>query len=86
MMKVDLQILSILHEADLAIPPYTLAFELDYGSAYMSQRCRALTEVGLLELARGEKRGLYQITDLGRRYLNEELTEAEWEQIEAHEP
>jgi repressor of nif and glnA expression len=77
MMKADLYILDLLDQVDLALSPPVLAFELDYHGDYMSKRCRVLTEAGLLESAREEKRGLYRITDFGQRYLNEELSNEE---------
>lgn len=81
MKTADLYLLHLLDEVDIAISPPALALELDYHRDYMSQRCRVLAEAELVESAREEKRGLYRITDLGQRYLAEDLSDNEREQI-----
>lgn len=82
MMRADLYVLDLLDGVDIALSPLVISFELDYDGDYMSARCRALDEAGLVEKAREGKRGLYQITDLGRRYLDEDLSDEERERLD----
>jgi predicted transcriptional regulator len=82
MMTADLYILDLLDKVDIVLSPPVLAFELDYHGDYMSQRCRAMAKAGLIESVHEEKSGPYRITDLGRRYLDEDLSEEERERLD----
>jgi DNA-binding transcriptional ArsR family regulator len=82
MMTADLYILDFFDQVEITLSPLVLAFELDYSRQYVSKRCRTLTGAGLLTLPRGEdSHGLYALTDFGRRFLNDELTDEESERL-----
>lgn len=52
--------------------PTTVEANIDYKISHVRGRLRALQEGGLVEYY-DEDRGLYQITDRGRAYLNGDL-------------
>ena len=88
MNKTDNAILDFLdgHEADdFRAPPMTIAVNIGQSRTYVGQRARGLADVGLVVQVEGSK-GYYQLTDLGRRYLVNELTESEGEQLEQGNP
>jgi hypothetical protein len=88
MNKTDNAILDFLdgHEAgDFRAPPMTIAVNIGQSRTYVGQRARGLADVGLLVQVEGSK-GYYQLSDLGRRYLANELNEPEGEQLEQGNP
>jgi predicted transcriptional regulator len=86
MMTADLYILDFFDQVGISLSPLVLAYELDYTRQYVSKRCRTLTDVGLLTLPRGEDSyGLYELTDLGHRFLNDELTDEEREHVNEYD-
>jgi len=70
MNQCDNRILEFLDETDIVATPFVIASNIDYSRQYVNQRVRILTTNDLLENT-GE--GLYQITDLGRQYLEGNL-------------
>ncbi len=52
------------------VPPAVIARNTDMHRNYAGERCRELTNYGLLQKREG---GYYQLSDLGEAYLNEEL-------------
>ena len=72
MTRADDAILELLQEAGIAANPSTIAFNIDYDNRYVSQRCRKLADNGLVERVH-ETKAMYQITELGNRYLRGEL-------------
>lgn len=73
MVPVDDAILEYVRDAG-EVPPAVIGRNIDTHRNYAGERCRVLTEHGLLE-AVGD--GYYSLTELGRRYLDEELSSGE---------
>lgn len=61
--------------------PRVIAANIDYQPATARERVTPLRRAGLIEYT-DERSALYQITDLGERYLNDELSEDEIEEID----
>lgn len=69
MVPVDDAILEYVRDAG-EVPPAVIGRNIDTHRNYAGERCRILTEHGLLD-AVGD--GYYALTKLGHRYLNEDL-------------
>jgi predicted transcriptional regulator len=69
MTRADDLTIDYLGDVDLASPA-EIAEETDYNRKYIGRRARKLARAGLLE---NLGRGLYQITDRGREYLEGEF-------------
>lgn len=69
MRAVDDPILEYLRDEGAGTPK-SIADVLGKNNNYIGDRCRVLTDYGLL---RRPSRGLYLLTDEGRQYLDEEL-------------
>ena len=78
MTRADDAILELLHEAGIAANPSTIAFNIDYDNRYISQRCRILAENKLVERVHKTK-AMYRITELGERYLVDDVDKEELE-------
>ncbi|ELY52480.1 phage PhiH1 repressor protein [Natronolimnohabitans innermongolicus JCM 12255] len=63
----------------LVANPATVEANIDYKISHVRRRLRALLQGGLVEYY-DEDRGLYQITDRGRAYLQGELDADDLEQ------
>ena len=81
MAKADDYILELLATAGIAANPATISYNIDYDRSYVSSRCRELDQAGLLD-REDEARAMYRITDLGERYLNDDLTDQERERLD----
>ena len=82
----DDAILELLDETDMVLTPKVMAFQIDYDYTYLRQRLGVLKEHGLIahpvETPSGvSQSGVYEITPLGRRYLNGEATREELETV-----
>jgi len=73
MVPVDDAILEYIRDAG-EVPPAVIGRNIDTHRNYAGERCRILTKHRLLERA-GD--GYYSLTELGRRYLDEELSSGE---------
>lgn len=71
MNQTDDRILELLGETNLTLSPRIIAYETEYNRDWIAQRLPLLMHGGLISK---EGKGLYHITDLGRRYLNGEAT------------
>lgn len=83
MTRSDLIILNFLdgHEVeDLAVPPLVLSRNTSIAKSTARARLRALTDGELVEKM-DDTGGYYRLTDLGRRFVHEELTDEEQERI-----
>jgi len=80
MTRADDYILELLDNADIAANPATISYNIDYDRSYISKRCRILDAAGLVNREDAD-RAMYRITDLGRRYLDDELTSSEEEDL-----
>lgn len=78
MTRADDAILELLSEAGIAANPSTVAFNIDYDRRYVARRCRTLSEYALVNRVH-EGKAMYEITDLGERYLQGEITATELE-------
>ncbi|THE64528.1 hypothetical protein D8Y22_12865 [Salinadaptatus halalkaliphilus] len=58
------------------VPPAVIGRNIDSHPNYVGQRCRILSENGLLNRAED---GYYSLTELGKRYLDEEIDPDELE-------
>lgn len=79
MTRGDDRILEFLHEKDIKCTPKVLALNIEFSQQYVNERLRHLREADLVERI---DRGVYQITDRGRRYLSGDLEEDERDEIE----
>ncbi|WP_080506910.1 winged helix-turn-helix domain-containing protein [Halorubrum distributum] len=68
-MPTDDRILEAL-EGGLRLTPAVIAENIDKSRTHVSRRLSDLTDYGLIEKP---KRGYYEITDVGREYLDGEL-------------
>jgi predicted transcriptional regulator len=68
-MPTDDRILEVL-EGGLRLTPAVIAENIDKSRTHVSRRLSDLTDYGLVEKP---KRGYYEITDVGREYLDGEL-------------
>jgi len=85
--SVDADILEWLESHDAVYTPRSLYYSLERASenavpsySQVSRRVRTLTDAGLLERY-DDTRGQYCLSDLGRRYLDDDLEAEEWEEI-----
>lgn len=76
----DERVLEFLAEHDIVASPSVIAANIDYNASYISRRCTQLLDASLIRRADASN---YHITELGERYLEGNLTEAEVEEIEA---
>jgi len=53
------------------VKPATLALNIPYSRGHIARRCKVLKEHGLLE--RHEDTAGYRVTDLGKKFLRDEL-------------
>lgn len=82
MTRGDDYILQFFVEANIAASPNVIGYNIDYSRQYVARRCSTLTTGGLLERV-DEEKAMYRITDLGRKYIRDDLSEDEIERIEA---
>jgi DNA-binding IclR family transcriptional regulator len=75
MVRADDLILELLEEEG-QYTPTIIAEKTDYSTKHVNRRCIVLQKFGLL---RNIRRGLYQITDEGRAYLEGDLDANELE-------
>lgn len=84
MTRSDLIIMSFLdgHEEveDLAVPPMVLSRNTTIAKSTARGRLGELNDAGLVEKME-DTGGYYQLTELGRRFLHEELTDEEQDMI-----
>lgn len=83
--KSDIKILSYLggHTTDdFESPPKTIARNADISESHTRKRVLILKKSGLIECA-PDARGYYRLTDVGQRFLDEDLTTDERAEIEA---
>lgn len=80
MMHADVYILDLFHTHEIVLTPIVISIELDYERSYVQNRIAALTQAELLE-REGSARGVYQITERGKRFIDDELTEEEVEEL-----
>lgn len=66
---------------ELIATPAVIAENIDFNSGYVRQRVSQLLERGLIEY-HDEDRGMYEITELGRKYLAGDLDAEELERDE----
>lgn len=78
MTRADDAILELLQESGIAANPSTIAYNIDYDRSYVSRRCRTLSEHGLIDRVDAEK-AMYQIKELGTRYLDGDVEKSELE-------
>jgi len=84
MRQTDIAVLEHLHNdgRELVDRPIDIAINTGFTHGTIRQRMPVLRRVGLIKYY-DESKGLYEIDDLGRRYLQGEITDAEKEQLEA---
>ena len=89
MMHADIYILDELMKTNRIYSVKDMAVATDYQRSYMSRRYGALREAGLIEQPEDEEVpadvnpiGMARITDKGERYMNEELSDEELEELE----
>ena len=70
MVPLDIDILEFYDEHPIRISPSILAANIDYARQYVSQRCQALTDAGLLF---HDEDNLYVITPFGTDYLDGDI-------------
>lgn len=75
MVPTDDAILEYVRDAG-EVPPAVIGRNIDSHPNYTGQRCRVLADNGLLDR---ENDGYYSLTELGARYLDEELESGELE-------
>lgn len=82
MTKSDPAILELFYEAGIAMPPAVVSYNIDGVShPTVKRRLPKLAEHGLLEKV-DDSKGYYRITDLGRRYVEGDVTKDELEDDE----
>lgn len=70
MNQTDDRILALLDESDLLLSPAVIAVNLNYTRNWVSKRLARLLDAGLVEKPESS---YYQITELGRQYLEGEI-------------
>ena len=88
MARSDLEILSFLdgHENDdFENPPLAIARNTGVSESHTRTRVLVLEKSGLLHRASGA-RGFYRLTDLGRDFLDEELSAEERDRLTEFDP
>ena len=86
--KSDLVILSFLDDhaiGDFENPPLAIARNTGVSESHTRTRVRVLENSGLLHRAT-DARGFYRLSDVGRRFLDDELTGEERDRLEAFDP
>ncbi len=78
--SIDYQIWALFRDHDLIMSRKVLAANLDYDADYTGKRLRKLRDAGFLEQ---REDSLYQLSDLGRELLADNLSK---EEIEALNP
>jgi len=81
MTRADEYILRLLDDADIAANPVTIAFNTGYNNSYVAQRCRAMADAGLVTVE-SDDQAMYSISQLGRRYVRDNLSAQEIREIE----
>lgn len=85
MTRSDIAILRFLagHEiGPFEVPPLAIARNADISESHTRSRVRDLDRGGLIERVEGV-RGYYQITDLGERFVSNDLSDDERQQLDA---
>lgn len=77
MAPVDYEILLFFEDHPILLSPRILAVNIEYDRQYVSRRCSALTEAGLLESV---DTGLYQLSKTGELYLEGDVDATDLEQ------
>ena len=78
--NTDERILKYLDEVDTESPS-TIAAEIDRSAEYVSDRCRQLGLRGLLDPIERQSGVTYQLSELGRRYLADEIDAEELQEL-----
>ncbi|PGF17169.1 phage repressor protein [Natrinema sp. CBA1119] len=76
MAPVDYEIMLFFDVHPILVSPKVLAVNIEYDRQYVSRRCSALSDAGLLESV---DTGLYQLTETGDSYLKGDLDVSELE-------
>jgi len=74
MTRGDDYILEFLRDKNIVASPHVIALNIDFSKQYVNERIRILHAAGLVDRV---QTGIYQITDLGTRYLDDDLTQNE---------
>lgn len=72
MTRADDAILEFLSETGIAANPSTIAYNIEYNRSYVARRCKTLDDHSLMNRV-DEPKAMYEITQLGRDYLNGEV-------------
>lgn len=80
----DDAILELLDETDMALTPKVMAFQIQYDYTYLRQRLGVLLDHGLIAYPETtptgvSRSGVYEITPLGRRFLDGDASREELE-------
>ena len=70
MTSADNRILEFLRDKEIVASPRVISVNIDYDRQYVSKRLRVLAQNNLVD---NVDTGLYQITNLGRHYLDGKL-------------
>ena len=84
----DLNIFEFLDEHSLEgfeAPPTTIAVNMNQAEGTIWQRVRVLHAAGLIDRT-DEQRGYYTITEMGQRYLADELDDDEHQHLQTFDP
>lgn len=74
------------HELDeFQVGPTAIAVNVGLAEGTVWNRVRVLNAAGLIERT-DEDRGYYRITNLGKRYLTDDLLDEEYQQLENFDP
>jgi len=70
------------HELEgFSAPPSVIASNANVSTSHVKNRLRTLLEVGLVERPEETPKGYYRLTDLGRRTLDDNLSDEEYRQL-----
>ena len=78
--KIDYPLLDFLSRHDLLVSPKIVGANLGHHRSYAGRRLRTLRDAGLLVQ---HENGLYELSDLGRQFLADDLSR---EEVEALDP
>ena len=78
MLPVDDAILSLFHSANLVLTPSIIAYNIEYSRDEVNRRLVELEKRGFVTKV---ERGKYQITALGRQYLDGVISHSLWSQM-----
>jgi len=81
----DRHILGYLYNGDqqeLVATPAVIAANIDFADATVRERVSTLRDAGLIDYY-DEDRAMYQLGELGRKYMEDDLSDEEIEQLEA---